>query len=669
MEAVSVRRIAAELQRSAERWLPAIRERLEGKSLAPWFELHGWASANEKAHLLVARQAVLLGLIRRSFPHLDLFKTPLDGLTATIASEISVDLDGDIVTEFNFWGQLYNAVIPQADRRRIGQFWTSELIADWMTAWLLECGPKQIADIGCGSGSFLCKAAGPILERQLATTLYGCDTSPLILNVARANLASQRLPLLRLVLQDYLANPLPSAVDAVICNPPYTRHHHVPPALKDKMQSFFRARFHLTVSRQATMASYFLLKMIAELPEGGHAAIILPMEVLDARYGNTAKAVLCRETILSAIIHFSPEMNAFAKVDVGASILLFRKGSEDGNRVKHLTVRELPTTGQLLGVLNREEPHQPEFGSLIIQPQRELANVSKWFAITSALLVPSELERNGLVVPLKQLAHVMRGIATGANAFFALSTSEVAERSLERFVVRTIQRNREIQDIVLDEASWEELSDEGKRVWLLYLNRTAIPNDPYLRTYILEGEARGFHQRSLVSTRKPWCSMEQRRIPPIFFTILTRGNPRFILNRAGVRPLNMFSLLYPKREIVESDCTEILWALLNSDFSLSKLHSVSRTYGGNTLKVEPRELDNLPVLNPLAFPEDAREHFESIIADLETHRRTDVFMREVNRLVQSVLTTTTPAPGTAVAPKQLQLMEPRGRYRTKRSHK
>jgi len=669
MEAVNVKQIARELHEAAEKWLPAIRPCLDEESLAAWFELHGWDSASEQTHLLVARQAVLLALIRRSFPQLALFTTPLDPLVASLPLEATLDPVPDAPPEFNAWGELYNAVTPQADRRRIGQFWTNEPIADWMTAWLLQLSPERIADLGCGSGNFLCQAARAISERRLATTLYGCDTSPLILNVALANLVSQRLPLPQLVVQDYLASSLPSDINALICNPPYTRHHHIAPALKDRLQWFFRSHLDVRVSRQATMASYFLLKAIADMPEGAHAAIILPMEVLDARYGNTTKAVLCRETILTAIIHFSPEMNAFAKVDVGASILLFQRGREDGNRVKHLTLRTLPTTEQLLATVNSPEPEEPAFGSLIIQPQSELSNVSKWFAITSGPLAPPAWERSGLVVPLKELAQVVRGIATGANAFFALSTSEVQQRLLEPFVVRTIQRNREIQDIILSEAGWQTLSDEAKRVWLLYLNREDISRHPSLHAYVAEGEARGLHQRSLVKTRKHWYMMEQRRVPPIFFTILTRGNPRFILNRAGVRPLNMFSLLYPKPQVGESDCTEILWALLNSDFSLSKLHSVSRTYGGNTLKVEPRELDNLPVLNPFALPEEVRRQFRCLIADVERDRRTDLFMREVNRLVESVLADTTPLSGTAVPVRQLQLMEPPGRYGKKPAHK
>ncbi len=161
--------------------------------------------------------------------------------------------------------------------------------------------------------------------------------------------------------------------------------------------------------------------------------------------------------------------------------------------------------------------------------------------------------------------------------------------------------------------------------------------------------------------------MEQRRLPPIFFTILTRGNPRFILNKANVRPLNMFSLVYPARQVMENDCVEILWALLNSEFSLSKLHSVSRTYGGNTLKVEPRELDNLPVLNPLAFSEQVKQQFKRLIADFESHRQTDVFICKVNRLVDTILTSATPVTNIGAQPKQLQLLDSPRRYKTKSS--
>ncbi len=345
-----------------------------------------------------------------------------------------------------------------------------------------------------------------------------------------------------------------------------------------------------------------------------------------------------------------------------ASILLFRKGYEKDNLVRHVTLKAVSTTDELLSCLDARESRKLPFGSLVIQPQNELLNIPKWSGIAAFSPEIKKWEQNGLVVPLKALAKVMRGIATGANEFFALSTQEVKRRSLGPFVVRTIQRNREIQDIVLDEKAWQALSREGKRVWLLYLNGENLNRHPALSTYLAEGEAKGYHNRSLVQTRKQWYFMEQRELPAIFFTILTRGNPRFILNQAGVRPLNMFSLLYPNSYVVKAGCIEHLWVLLNSTFSLSRLHSVSRTYGGNTLKVEPRELDNLPVINPLALPDEIRQRISELINEFYRHRDAPLLIRETDALIDTLLDPKVVAQHQSPLPVQLQLFEPQKNY-------
>jgi len=124
----------------------------------------------------------------------------------------------------------------------------------------------------------------------------------------------------------------------------------------------------------------------------------------------------------------------------------------------------------------------------------------------------------------------------------------------------------------------------------------------------------------------------------------------------------MFSLIYPRSYVVKADCTECLWALLNSTFSLSRLHSVSRTYGGNTLKVEPRELDNLPVINPLALPEKTRRTIMGLIDGFFHHRDAAMFLGEVDALVSELLNSEmTPEPNLLLI-RQLQLLESREGY-------
>ncbi|MCI0488591.1 MAG: N-6 DNA methylase [Blastocatellia bacterium] len=653
--------LVRQIDKEAQEWLPLSHD----EELIAWASLHGWDTTDAQAQRLLARQTLLNAIIRQTITTIanHTFATPLDSFEVRPSQSITETISeaAQSLQVFNFWGDLYNALIPQSERRRIGQFWTGEQIADWMTAWLLAERPRRLIDVGCGAGNFLLKAAQLMNRNHYQTELHGIDLSPLLLNVALAGFLmrgeASKIPALEV--RNYLDFSLPHETDAVICNPPYTRHHHIPPAVKDRLQAFFKTHLHCEVSRQGTMAFYFLLKLIAEMPEGARAAVIVPMEVLDARYGKAARRVLCQQTAMNAIIHFSPQMNAFHKVDVGASIIFFRKGYEKENRVRHLTLDALPETDELMACLETDKIEKRDlgFGSLVIRPQDDLFEVSKWFAANSSDDSKADWRESGLVVPLKNLARVMRGIATGANDFFVLPTEEVHNRSLEPYVVPTLHRNREVQDIILDQAAWQILAEEGKRVWLLYLNNGHEEADPNLLSYLAEGEAKGYHLRSLVQTRKRWYGMEQRDIPPIFYTLLTRGNPRFILNRAGVRPVNMFLLIYPNSAIVKADAVEILWALLNSDFSISRLHSVSRTYGGNTLKVEPRELDNLPVIDPLALPAQARGEIKQAIADFHSHREATRLTRRIDEIIKTLLSAKYEAGVASSLSEQLSLLK------------
>jgi len=109
--------------------------------------------------------------------------------------------------------------------------------------------------------------------------------------------------------------------------------------------------------------------------------------------------------------------------------------------------------------------------------------------------------------------------------------------------------------------------------------------------------------------------------------------------------------------VTHADATELLWALLNSTFSLSRLHSVSRTYGGNTLKVEPRELDNLPVINPLALSDEVRQRIGGWISDFYRHQQAPVLTRQIDQLVKTLLHTPISSASHPSLPIQPRLLE------------
>jgi len=119
----------------AASWLPLARPLDDG--IISWASLHGWDASNLQHQRLLVRQALLNAIIRQSVPGITphAFVTPLDvlGLEAPqpLANEI-YEATQSSPERFNFWGELYSALIPQSERRQIGQFWTNEQIAEWM---------------------------------------------------------------------------------------------------------------------------------------------------------------------------------------------------------------------------------------------------------------------------------------------------------------------------------------------------------------------------------------------------------------------------------------------------------------------------------------------------------------------------------------------------------
>ena len=97
----------------------------------------------------------------------------------------------------------------------------------------------------------------------------------------------------------------------------------------------------------------------------------------------------------------------------------------------------------------------------------------------------------------------------------------------------------------------------------------------------------------MLKQRKYWYRIEYREVPPILFAYLGRRNSRFIKNEAGVVPLTSFLCIYP----IYSDELYItnLCQALNEPETIENLRLVGKSYGSGAIKVEPRNLDKVPI--------------------------------------------------------------------------
>jgi hypothetical protein len=187
----------------------------------------------------------------------------------------------------------------------------------------------------------------------------------------------------------------------------------------------------------------------------------------------------------------------------------------------------------------------------------------------------------------------MRGIATGANEFFVMTSAQVKERGLDSSLfVRCIGRTRDCPDDRVTENRLAELELAGRPTWLLDLPDLPTSGMPApVRDYLKSGEEQGLPARALIKSRRSWHRMEQRRVPPLLFAYLGRRASRFILNEAGIVPLTGFLCVYPRPEVEARP----LWSALNEAMVIEGLSRVGKSYGDGALKVEPRSLEQLAI--------------------------------------------------------------------------
>ena len=140
----------------------------------------------------------------------------------------------------------------------------------------------------------------------------------------------------------------------------------------------------------------------------------------------------------------------------------------------------------------------------------------------------------------------------------------------------------------------QQLDNQGRPTLLFCPDGRPLQDFPQpVRAYLQIGEERGLSKKTLIATRNPWYKMEFRTPPPFLFSYLGRRNTRFIRNLAGVVPLTGFLCVYPHRTSQSS--VNALWQVLRHQDTVANLALVGKSYGGGSIKVEPRALERLPI--------------------------------------------------------------------------
>lgn len=470
-------------------------------------------------------------------------------------------------------GTAYEALVPGAARRAAGQFQTPFWAADLMAGWLLQEPAHLLLDPGVGAGRLLFRASQRPEGRP--GRYLGLDVDPTCLAMARLNLALREASPADLRQANFLLDTVSETPDAIICNPPYSRHHAIPGEEKAAIHDGLASRLSLRVSRLAGLHVLFLVRALEIAAEGARIAFITPAEWLDVNYGRAVKRFVLDHAHVEGLIVFQDDHLFFDGALTTAAITLLRKGAagDQPTRILHLPT-ELPDVERVLAGLRGE-------GDLTVV-EAQLDHSQKWSRRSGA---PARGR------PLGELARVRRGIATGCNEFFVISEATRRDRELSTADLRPcITSPRIVDGTELTREDLDGLPAEQPR-WALDCRNPETETAPTpLGRYLRWGRRKlRAHAGYLARTRATWYALERRGASPILFTYMNRQNPRFIRNRAGAVALNTFLAVEP-REGVDPDA---LCRALNEPAFLRHVADARRGYGGGLWKLEPKELEAL----------------------------------------------------------------------------
>jgi adenine-specific DNA-methyltransferase len=489
-------------------------------------------------------------------------------------------------------GEAFCRLRGRAERRALGQTFTPPPVIDSMISWAVGAtggtGPARVVDPGSGSARFLI-AAGRTWPHA---SLLGVEIDPVAAVIGRASLAVAGLAgRSRVLLEDYRAVRLPSAGGPTLFlgNPPYLRHHQIPPSWKGWLRSTART-FGLPASGLAGLHVHFYLATAVHAGPGDLGAFITAAEWLDVNYGSLVRALMLGPLGGESVHLIEPAVPVFSDAQATSAISCFRPG----RRPRRLRLRRVASVAEL-GPLAGGTP----------APAQSLTAAAHWGpmvprapgpGVAAGPSCPPRTARlPGDRVELGELCRVHRGQVTGANAVWVAAASPAgmgpAGRVPQRFLFPTVTRARELfaawdvlapaiplRSVIDLPADLGELSAQELREVELFLSRA---------------RAAGAADSYIARHRTPWWRVRLREPPPILATYMARRPPAFVRNLAEARYLNIAHGIYP-REPLPTAALDGLAAFLRG----CVMDGRGRVYAGGLVKFEPGEMQRLPVPGP-----------------------------------------------------------------------
>lgn len=524
----------------------------------------------------------------------------------------------------NNFENLYSSTTSLEHRKKYAQFFTPAKIADLMAQWLLKNKDlKSVLEPAFGLGIF----SRTLLGHKNNLNIKGFEIDPKIFEEAKAIFSQNNS--VNLLLEDYMYNDWNNKYDGIICNPPYFKFHDYDnKGILDEMEK----RLSLRLNGFTNLYALFLLKSINQLNNNGRVAYITPSEFLNSDYGKLVKTYLIKNKLLRHIIVINFEENVFDDALTTASILLFAndKNDEAVNFSNVSTLDDLDATKEL--IQNYPNPvDQNSIDFITLNPD------IKWR--TYYQKQNSNKYKN--IVPFSKFGKVMRGIATGANEYFAFNKSKAEKFNIPiDNLLPCITKSAQIKNPFFTEEDFKKMihSDED-----IFLFNAKDKYNEKVEEYIKLGEEKEIHKKFLTSKRTPWYSLEKRPPAPIWVSVFNRNGLKFIRNEANISNLTTFHCIYPTQDsLFQALDIDLLFAYLLTDTAKQIFEDNRREYGNGLKKFEPNDINKGMMLDLTLLDKETKKEIlnyyvlykQSVMEKQENQQ----YINKINNILTTIYT-------------------------------
>lgn len=510
--------------------------------------------------------------------------------------------------------------------------------------------PPHVADMACGSGSFLTAAFDAILDRLKGLNaekdwvrelidnkcIVGVDIDKRAVTLARLSLwlriteEPRPLPLPSLesiiVCGDSLSEStwatLPLTYDIILGNPPFVAIGNVP-RRSELAERFASARGRFDYS------SLFIELAVAKLGPDGVLGLVVPNRMFRNRDASSVREVLINSTELLTLVDFG-STEVFAGISAYVGLLVAKKRGTAAPRDSLRSINVLALPPRLAGAFlydagretvdrrtrffsafNARQPHGSS--SWLMQPNRARS---------------ARIRLEDRSTPLSEVAQVFQGITTGANDIFIVSLEgggigpicQVRNGlgdvfAFDRALLRPASFGAEIQkfDIVTPTRFIIYPYRSGRVISEEELRSEFIATYQYFDYYKYILEMRS----GILDSKKNWYELYRERdeswlSAPKLLSRDLATEPSFALEDVGGTFIVKGTAVVPE----DSSLLEVLLGYLNSKLSAWYLSQVSSLFKAGFQKFEPQHLDRLPVPDVLRDDTALRSRLSSLVREI-----------------------------------------------------